>query len=273
MQAANKNSWGADLKEVLIVLKLAIQDGIRPQLLGTSLVIGVGAVLLWAIIFGVFWTPIYQGVATVAGWILMALLLALFVAAGMAHTGGQLGDFLQQVHVVFTWSLLIVLFLLLVIVTVRIALELILMSRIQKQCLKRYDNLPQNVQNAWHGGLVDTIKTMSAFVFGTVIGLFIPLIGGLLVLALGAYLNIRSLINDALEGVATDEERKALIKSNRRKMLLLGLLFTPMMLIPLAGLFVPVFMGASVVHLMVRAHQKTWPPIHSEVAQGKIESM
>ena len=60
---------------------------------------------------------------------------------------------------------------------------------------------------------------------GSLFCLLIPVVGGGLALLLVGYLNVRGLVGDALEGVATDQERRQIVQRHRPQMLLLGLFF------------------------------------------------
>jgi len=82
--------------------------------------------------------------------------------------------------------------------------------------------------------------------------LIIPVFGGLLFFLLASYLNVRSLINDATDGLVTDSEFRALLGKNRVEMLVLGVILSIVTVIPVLGFFAPVLLGASVCHLCMR---------------------
>jgi uncharacterized protein involved in cysteine biosynthesis len=70
------------------------------------------------------------------------------------------------------------------------------------------------------------------------------------------YINVRSLMNDALDGLVSESERRAIIESNRLTMLLIGALLEGIVLIPIVGLFAPSILGLSVCHLCMRQTKK-----------------
>jgi len=70
---------------------------------------------------------------------------------------------------------------------------------------------------------------------------------------LASYLNVRGLVNDAVDGLATDEQRRAIIQARRVEMTLLGVLVGLFTLVPFAGFLSPVVLGAGVCHLGMRA--------------------
>ena len=62
-----------------------------------------------------------------------------------------------------------------------------------------------------------------------------------------------TLVGDALEGVATDQERRQIIQRHRPQMVALGLLCSVLMFVPLLGLWMPAVLGAATAHLGMRA--------------------
>lgn len=248
--------------EAIKCLALGLRDGLRPRVALTSLLIWLMVIVFWCVVFWI-WREDVKSLATAA-----LLLIAYGVAqmlmpvagpatvSAMASGANALGAFAfllsGPVAAVVTGLVVFGCFMLLCMLSVRILLELLLMGRIQAQCLQRYPALSRGVDNSWRRGLRDALGTLATFVIGGLLCLVIPLVGGLLLFLLASYLNVRSLVGDALDGVATDDERRAVIRSQRLNMLLLGLLGTLLMLVPLAGLVAPSVLGASVCHLCMR---------------------
>lgn len=242
-------SWAGQSQDVLASLALGLRDGLTPRLLLSSVVLWLLAFLLWAVLFLVFrgeaWALAQQGLQ----WLWQGLAAAVFRAPESSGApSGLAGAFAGFASVV----LLLLAFALLVSLTVRIALELLLMARIQRQCLLRYPQLSTGVPSSLRAGLRSLLVTWTTFLVGGLLCLLIPVVGGLLFFALGAYLNARSLVNDALEGVATPDEQRQFIRGRRFSLALLGLAMALLMVVPLAGLLAPTLMGASVCHLALR---------------------
>jgi hypothetical protein len=242
-------SWSSLTQDVLASLALGLRDGLAPRLLLSSITIWLGAFLLWALLFLTFrseaWALAQQGLQ----WLWQGLAAAVFKApVGVVEPSGVASAFPGFASVV----LLLLAFALLVSLTVRIALELLLMARIQRQCLLRYPQLATGVPGSLRASLRSLGVVWGKLIVGGLLCLMVPVVGGFLFFALGAYLNARSLVNDALEGVATPQEQREFIRSRRFGLALLGLAMTLLMLVPLAGLLAPTLMGASVCHLALR---------------------
>jgi uncharacterized protein involved in cysteine biosynthesis len=84
----------------------------------------------------------------------------------------------------------------------------------------------------------------------------IPGIGPALLFLLMGYINVRSLMNDALDGLVSERDRRTIIESNRLTMLLIGALLEGVVLIPMIGLFAPSILGMSVCHLCMRQTER-----------------
>jgi uncharacterized protein involved in cysteine biosynthesis len=71
-------------------------------------------------------------------------------------------------------------------------------------------------------------------------------------------------MNDALDGLVSESDRRTIIESDRRTiiesnrltMLLIGALLEGVVLIPIIGLFAPSILGMSVCHLCMRQTEK-----------------
>lgn len=229
--------------EVAKCFALALCEAARPGLAFLSAILALAAFGLWPAVFAIWWSDL----ASLAGWAVNKLTGGLLHMPVPSSNGSTL--WIQA----FAYILLAAAFLLLVMVTLRILLEWMLMSRIQRHCLRRYPQLQRGVESSVLGGLRDTIGPVLTFVFGGLACLLIPVLGGGLLFVLANYLNVRGLVNDAVEGLANDEQRRVFIKANRLQMAVLGVLLSVFMLIPFAGFFAPVVMGASVCHLCMRA--------------------
>ncbi len=221
--------------EALTCFALAMREATRPGLALMSLVLGVAVLTAWGIVFYVWWGDI------------RALLTALSSAVLGSHAPGpKMSTFLAYLLGVLAYVLVVM-------ATVRLLLELLLMSRIQQHCLKRYPQLHRGaggslLSAAWQSTLGAVIV-----VVGGLLCLIIPLVGAALFFLLVSYFNARSLVNDALDGLVNDEQRRALLKSKRLELAVLGVAGSLFMLVPVIGIVGPVALGAGVCHLGMRS--------------------
>ncbi len=232
---------------------LGLKDGLRPQLLMLSIGVAVGAGGLWLLVFMVWSTEIWQMAQVAAHWFFSGAAAA--SEAPVAQVGWWAtiwGGVTQGLSWLVALLISLAAFALLVMLSMQILLELFLMPLVQRQCLLRYPSLKLGGEGSLRFNILTTLKLLGVLVLGLPLWL-IPVVGPLTHLALLAYLNIRSLVNDALDGVATLEERQALVPAHRGAMLCLGLMMQLMMMIPLVGLIMASVMGASVCHLFMPA--------------------
>ena len=255
--------WGT-LNEVARCFVLGFRDGLRPKIALISFTFGLLAALAWLIVFYVwraeitFFTAILTG-KIVFGYIHSLLPTPLKMMATTVPipdpmtilstlTGGVATTVLTVIFVVLEYILA-------VLVTMRIALELFFIGRVQKQCLKHYPDFALGVESTIKGNLRNMVGAWSVFVVTGLICLIIPVFGGWLFFLLCSYLNVRGLANDVLDGIATDAEIRTLITSNRVSMTVLGVIFTLFLFIPVIGLLAPGVMGAAVCHLCMKKLQ------------------
>jgi hypothetical protein len=237
-------------RDVALSLQKGLRDTLRPGLAFFSLMIGGLAAVLMSVIFWIFWADIQKGAAWLAalsmGWMFDSphpLLLA-----------------------ALRWLLSLALFFMGMLLLVQLALELWLMSRIQRTCLARYPGLsPSPGADRFSLGLGDTLRTAATWFLGSMVCLLIPFFGGFLLVGLSCYLGVRGLVNDALDGLAAEDEIRHLISQSRPQMLLLGLAVGLFTLLPMAGLLAPVLAGASTCHLFMGRFQalKAVHPAHA----------
>lgn len=221
--------------EALACLVLGLREGLRPRLALASAVVAVVSVLTWLVVLLLARNPVWRAAEAAAAWALPEFALAL--------SG------------VVAFVLVATTFVLLVVLSIRVYQELFLMSRIQAQCLVQYPALAAGATGSWAADLSSTLRQFAVMLVSFPL-LLIPLLGGVLYLLLGCYLNVRGLMDDALENLATPAERELIVKSSRWSILGLGLATAGLLLIPFAGLLMPSVLGASVCHLCLRALQR-----------------
>ena len=220
------------LSEALACLALGFSDGLRPRLALASAFVAIASFVLWLVIFLVARDPIWRGAEAAAGWALPQ--------AAMALSG------------VVAFMLVATAFVLLVVLSIRFYQELFLMTRIQRQCLLRYPAIAATATGSWAADLRSMLRQFAVLLLSFPL-LLVPLIGSVAYLLLGCYLNVRGLVDDALENLATPAEREAIVQRSRGSMVVLGLAMAALLLIPFAGLLMPSILGASVCHLCLRA--------------------
>lgn len=253
------------IPEVGASLALGLRDGIRPRLALMSVLAGVVAFGVWLIVLIVWRSEIWALTDIAVKWVTNGLLSLVWpdlagsgqkaaAAGGNAapFSGKAVGWISTPLGSVVKLLVIAGIFLLLVMLSMRLYLELFLMSRVQGQCLKHYPSLSPGGKAGFGVDVLSALKLLSVLCAGVLL-LIIPVIGGILFFLLASYLNVRSLVNDALEDIATAEERRTIVKTMRAPMLLLGVVVAGLLLIPLAGLFIPAVLGASVCHLCMRA--------------------
>ncbi len=216
-----------NIRESLICVGLSLRDGIQPPISLISAIIWFLSVLGWALVFFFAHAPLLQALPEIP-----QLVPALNTALRYLVVGA--------------------LYLALVIITVRVSVELWLMKRIQKFCLKYYPGLTLSHKSSILVSVRDAPKTAGTFLIGGLICLVLPVIGPALLFLLMGYLNVRSLMNDALDELVSESDRRKIIESNRLSMLLIGAMLEGLVLIPIVGLFAPSILGTSVCHLCMR---------------------
>jgi hypothetical protein len=227
----NLSRFHENIRESLICVALALKDGFKPPISLISAMIWIASVVGWGIVFYFIKDPIF-------------------------HALPELPQLIPAISEGLRYLVVAVLYISLVIITVRVSIELWLMKRIQKFCLTYYPDLSLKHKTSILVSLRDAPKSAGTFLFGGLICLMIPGIGPALLFLLMGYINVRSLMNDALDGLVSESERRAIIESNRLTMLLIGALLEGIVLIPIVGLFAPSILGLSVCHLCMRQTKK-----------------
>jgi hypothetical protein len=261
------------LSEVGVSLAMGLRDGMRPRLALMSVLAGVVAFGVWLVVLIVWRTEIWALTDIVAKWAINGLLSPVwpdFAVGGpnvatpapnaVPSAAGAVSRVAMPLASVVKLLLIAGSFLLLIMLSMRLYLELFLMSRVQQQCLRHYPLLSACVRNRFGVDALSALKLLAILCAGFLL-LIIPVIGGIFFFLLASYVNVRSLVNDALEDLATAEERRTIVKTMRVPMLLLGMVVAGLLLIPLAGLFIPAVLGASVCHLCMRALIRLRSPV------------
>lgn len=213
-----------------------LRDAFRPRLAFDSVLIACISVLFLLLVFAIWHEPILQW----SGYLIGKGLALIWPNAGAGWVKA------------LTWLGVIGFYLLGVLLLMQIMLELWLMPRIQSVCLHKYPAfLAHKQESGFSLRIFDGFRTFVTWGLGGLLCLLIPVVGGLLLVALSSYLSVRSLVNDSMEGVASKAEMRTLIRTSRPEMPVLGLLISLTAFVPLVGFLVPVIAGASTCHLMM----------------------
>jgi hypothetical protein len=237
-----------------------VRDGLSPRLLLFSLGLWVGAILLWTILLLLAGTHVQAFAGFVTAWALLGFFVLfptwLPAAAQAKLTGVPLATgaqaLLGPVFTTVTWIVLVVLIVAAVYLTVRIAVEVWLMPLIRQIVEKHYPPFPPHPPYSIFSPIGNLLRTGTLAVVIGLPCLLIPVANAVLLFVLFGYLNVRTLVNESLDGIATREEQRLVVRSARLRMICLGSLLALVSLIPFVGLMAPAWMGAGTCHLCLR---------------------
>jgi Etoposide-induced protein 2.4 (EI24) len=216
-------------------LLLGLKDGLRPGLAWSSLM-WMGAVLLaWGL--GLALAPDHW-------WSLDSLGERLQAVASLNATVAR----------ILAAFLFVLAYVLLVIVSMALVILFVLMPRIRQTCLRAYPQLaPASGSLALLGPWRNAMWLLMSLGVGGGASLILPGLGSLIGVALVSYFNLRGLVYEALDGLATVAEQEQLLRRQRLPILGLGLALSAFGMVPVLGLLSPLVMGTSACHLAFQA--------------------
>ncbi|MGC4071708.1 MAG: EI24 domain-containing protein [Nibricoccus sp.] len=254
----------SSIREAFTCTVLGLRDGFSPRMIGFSLGLWAGALAFWAAILVFAWTQVKAVAAFFTAWSLLGI-FRLFpnwlpASAQEKITGVPLSEGANALlgSITFntaTWIMLVLLIMVAVYATVRIAVEFWLMPAIRKVVEKHYPPFPPRPAYSLLASVTNVAKTGTLAVLLGLPFLLVPVANVVLLFVLFGYLNVRTLVNEALDGLATREEQRLLIRQTRLRMILLGTLLGGAPAIPVLGLMTPAWTGAATCHLFLRALQ------------------
>jgi len=265
------NRLGAALRETGRCTGLGIRDALRPRLLLPSALAWLATFTLCSVAFIVWHEDVLAcsltlslllsfGVFSQVPALLGASSAALAPTVsnmGMINVGylASLAPALFAAMAVFAVVLVLSPFLLYgfaMLAGMRIALKLCMMGRIRQQALQRYPDVRRRPQaTAWKRVLGNLLHW--ANLAGCVLlCLVLPAVGAALLLAFLCYWYAYGLIHSALDGIASEEELRLVVKGQKIKLMLLGAALVVLTFTPLIGLLGPAASGASVCHFVLR---------------------
>lgn len=212
---------------------------LHPRMLSLLLWPVMVALVLWAVLAGLFWSrAVAAADQLLRGTPVVELMFAITPLAGFAaHLG---------------WILLALLFVPMVLITATVIIGIFSMPAIVDHVASRdYPGLVRQRGGGVAGSAWNAL--VSLFWFALVLVLTLPLwlippLWPVLPLLLLGYLNYRMFTYDAVADHASKHELDQLLRNDRSRLFLLGLVVALAGHIPLLGLFAPVFGGLVFVH-------------------------
>lgn len=249
----------SSFREAAACAWLGLRSAISIGALLTSLLMWFAVAAIWLMVF-LFYRESITELALKAAVIAVfgvAVMMPGAFGSSTGVAGGGVGMATAVMSsIALSWVVVALLYLVLVVLSVRILLELMLMARIRSQTVKRYPILCRAVPAAEPSGLLASLRNAIGpwlgLVAGSIICLLLPFVGGLALFVLLSYFNVRFLVNDAMKDLASSKEIQRFAHENRPEMIALGLLLTLLSLVPFVGLLAPWFTGSSVCHLAMR---------------------
>lgn len=259
---ARFRSIGRAFLEAFICLGLALRSSLRPGILIGS----AGLCLLMTSFWGWLFYAHFEFIAKAAG------LIATFVVMG-ATTLGLLPSIsggpatisamasiapalaLMAVYAaLLAVAIVVVLYAGAVVLSIRLSLRWVLMGRLKTRARSRYPSLLQRQPAA-----TDLLRAGRYHLgpwlgigLGPLLCLLIPVVNGVLLLMLLAYLNVRFLVPTALAGLASGAEQMSVVRAQRGALIAFGLLILMLALVPVLNLLLPALLGGGVCHLAYR---------------------
>jgi hypothetical protein len=221
----------------ITALARAMRNLAQPRILAVLFVPMLGAIVLWsvlAIFFWDAWTETFRDL--VEGTAVMRWL----VARGVTWV-------LESLSVVAVIALLIPATL----ITAILITELIAMPVVVSVASRSYSALEKRSGGSALGSLANAATGVSIFVLLWLVTLPLWLTGvGAVLLPplLSAYLNQRLFRYDALAEHASRDEYVEIVKRNKTRLYLLGLILAPLFYIPFVNLAAPVIAGLAFTH-------------------------
>ncbi len=248
------------LGDVFACATLGLRDGVTPRLIAFSAALWVGAIALWTMILVFAWNVVESAAAFVTAWMFLGIFRIfpgwLPAAAREKITGVSLSEgaqaLLGPVFTTLTWIVLVALILAAIYATARIAVEFWLMPAIRKVVERHYPAFPPHPPYSIFSTVTNFAKTGTVAVLLGLPFLLVPVINVALLFVLFGYLNVRTLVNEALDGVATRQEQRLVIRAARGRMIAMGSLLAGILAIPVVGLLAPTVTGAATCHLCLR---------------------
>lgn len=213
------------LADALRAFGRGLRSALTPQAIMYSLGIWLFAVLLWSAV-------------TAAGW------------GWLREWFGGISRYVWLQEIIF-YLITVLLFAALVFATVMLLTDFFLIPIIRRKVRPHYARASQLQDDT---GMLngEYIKNMLLPLLGFLLVplvFWLPVIGAVILFVLLGYLNVRSFINDALDGICPPSAIRKLARSNRTTLALLGCILGGFALIPFIQILLPWTLGSATFHL------------------------
>jgi len=255
--------------EAFTCLGLALRDSLRPGILLRSSGLCLLAFGVWSWVFYSY----FEQIGTLAGWISFVVIYGGAAALGLipslaGGSGGSMGGMggalamLILYVAALTLVMLVTLYAGVIVLSIRLALPWLLMDALRSRSLRHYPALAARTPASSEllRGLRYRLGPWLGITAGLLLCLLIPLVNGLLVLILLAYLNVRFLLPSALSRLASGAEQLAAIKQQRGALAAFGLLIFLLTLVPVLNLLLPALLAGGACHLAYRGLDRSHRP-------------
>lgn len=259
---ARFQSIGRAFVEAFICLGLALRSSLRPGILIGSAGLCLLMTGLWGWLFYAHFEFIAKAAGLIATFVVMgaaALGLLPSVSGGpatisaMANIAPALA--LMAVYAaLLAVAIVVVLYAGAVVLSIRLSLRWVLMGSLKSRAGRHYPALAQRRPAG-----TDLLRAGRYHLgpwlgigLGPLLCLLIPVVNGVLLLMLLAYLNVRFLVPTALAGLASGAEQMRVVRAQRGALIAFGLLILMLALVPVLNLLLPALLGGGVCHLAYR---------------------
>jgi|GEM_PF-934335 len=259
---ARFRSIGRAFLEAFICLGLALRSSLRPGILIGSAGLCLLMTSLWGWLFYAHFEFIAKAAGLIATFVVMgAAALGLFPSiSGGPATISAMASIAPALALMAVYAALlavaivVVLYAGAVVLSIRLSLRWVLMGRLKTRARSRYPSLLQRQPAA-----ADLLRAGRYHLgpwlgigLGPLLCLLIPVVNGVLMLMLLAYLNVRFLVPAALAGLASGAEQMRVVRAQRGALIAFGLLILMLALVPVLNLLLPALLGSGVCHLAYR---------------------
>jgi hypothetical protein len=252
------------LREAIGCCWLGLKEALSPSLVLFSMGLWGGAAALWSMLAWMLPGPFLWLGREAAGWAMLGVFQlwdgGLSEASRQAletHSMAEAGQIiLGGWHTAGAWVCCGLMILLAIFLTARVGLEFLLLPRVRERVRPQYPSLLERVEAPLSLAPVGRALKFASL---TVLVLPLLLVPGLnLIVGVGffGYLNIRTLVHDALETVAEPEEQRAVVQAARWQMVWAGLMLVGGAAMPVLSLLAPAWIAGTTCHLCCRVLER-----------------
>lgn len=251
---------GPAFGEAVICLTLALHSSLRPGIVLRSSGLCLLMFGLWSWVFYAHFELIAKGAGLISIFVVYGAATLGFLPSLSGGSGGGMAGIAPALAMllvyaaILTAAVIVVLYIGLIVLSIRLALRWVLMDSLRARALERYPQLATRTPgeaNLLHSGRFHLGPWLGIGI-GPLLCLAVPVINGVLLLLLLAYLNVRFLVPAALSGLASSTEQMQAVRSQRGATIAFGLLILLLSVVPVLNLLLPALLGAGSCHLAYR---------------------